>query len=62
MLGADLALALQASLLVRHAPNGVADAFCETRLINPSPRVYGDLDVNIDTDKVIERLAPIYQS
>jgi len=36
-----LALALQASLLVRHAPAQVADAFCATRLAGPPAAVFG---------------------
>ena len=38
-----LALALQASLLVRHAPAEVADAFCATRLGGEGGRAYGTL-------------------
>nr|MDQ2897941.1 acyl-CoA dehydrogenase family protein [Actinomycetota bacterium] len=39
----DLAVALQASLLVRHAPPAVADAFCAARLDGAGGRVYGTL-------------------
>ena len=35
----DLAVALQASLLVRHAPAAVADAFCAARLDGGRPRL-----------------------
>ena len=39
----DLALAFQASLLVRHAPPAVADAFCAGRLGDARGRVFGTL-------------------
>jgi putative acyl-CoA dehydrogenase len=37
----DLALALQGSLLVRHAPSAVSDAFCATRLADHPSFAYG---------------------
>jgi putative acyl-CoA dehydrogenase len=40
-IAARLALALQASLLVRYAPAPVADAFCATRLGDGPPAVFG---------------------
>src|SRR5919206_3632422 len=39
----DLALAFQASLLVRSAPPAVADAFCAARLDDARGRAYGTL-------------------
>src|SRR5581483_8380899 len=39
----ELALALQGSLLVRHSPPAVADAFCASRLAGEGGRVYGTL-------------------
>jgi putative acyl-CoA dehydrogenase len=50
----DLALALQAGLLVRHAPPEVADAFCAARL-GDGGRVFGTLPAAVDTDAVLER-------
>jgi putative acyl-CoA dehydrogenase len=38
-----MALALQAALLVQHAPTAVADAFCGSRLEGSGPRQYGTL-------------------
>ena len=54
----DLAVALQASLLVRHAPPPVADAFCAGRLEGDRGRVYGTLPAGIDAVAIIERAAP----
>jgi putative acyl-CoA dehydrogenase len=53
-----LALRLQASLLVRHAPAEVADAFCATRLGGEGGRAYGTLPRSIDTAAIVERHRP----
>ncbi len=50
-----LALALQASLLVRHAPADVADAFCASRLAGDGGRAFGTLPAGTDFEKIIER-------
>ena len=55
----NLAVALQASLLVRHAPAAVADAFCAARLAGDGGRVYGTLPVGVDADAIIERALPV---
>jgi putative acyl-CoA dehydrogenase len=55
----DLAVALQASLLVRHAPPAVADAFCATRLAGDGGRVYGTLPGGVDAAAIIERALPV---
>ncbi len=54
----DLAVALQASLLVRHAPPAVADAFCATRLAGQGGRVYGTLPPGTDAGAIIDRALP----
>jgi putative acyl-CoA dehydrogenase len=54
----DLAVALQASLLVRHAPPAVADAFCATRLGGEGGRVYGTLPGGVDAKSIIDRALP----
>jgi putative acyl-CoA dehydrogenase len=54
----DLALALQGSLLVRHAPAAVADAFCATRVAGQGGRVYGTLPPGVDAGAIIERALP----
>src|SRR3954447_9872433 len=57
----DLALALQASLLVRHAPPFVADAFCASRLGSARHRAFGTLpaDVRSVGAAVLERALAI---
>jgi len=52
------ALCLQGSLLVRHAPPEVADAFCATRLDGESGRSYGTLPRGIDCAAIVERHRP----
>jgi putative acyl-CoA dehydrogenase len=54
----DLALALQASLLVRFAPSPVADAFCASRLGGQGGRVYGTLPSGVDAAAIIDRALP----
>jgi putative acyl-CoA dehydrogenase len=53
-----LALVLQASLLVRHAPHAVADAFCATRLGGDWGHALGTLPKSVDTTAIIDRAAP----
>ncbi|HLY47619.1 MAG TPA: acyl-CoA dehydrogenase family protein [Solirubrobacteraceae bacterium] len=55
----DLAVALQGSLIVRHAPAPVADAFCATRLAGEGGRVYGTLPSTVDAGAIIERALPL---
>jgi putative acyl-CoA dehydrogenase len=55
----ELAVALQASLLVRHSPAAVADAFCATRLAGEGGRVYGTLPAGADAGAIIERAFPV---
>jgi putative acyl-CoA dehydrogenase len=55
----DLALAFQASLLVRTAPAAVADAFCAGRLGDARGRVYGTLPAGIDAETIIARALAI---
>jgi putative acyl-CoA dehydrogenase len=53
-----MALVLQASLLVRHAPPEVADAFCATRLAGDWGHTFGTLPTGVDTAALVERAAP----
>ncbi|MEH0581243.1 DNA alkylation response protein [Streptomyces sp. B21-108] len=55
----QMALALQASLLVRHAPPAVADAFCATRLGGDWGHAFGTLPDGADVDAVLERSLPV---
>ncbi|MBV8575371.1 MAG: acyl-CoA dehydrogenase family protein [Acetobacteraceae bacterium] len=50
-----LALALQAALLVRHAPSSVADLFCATRLGGSWGRSYGTLPAETDPSPILAR-------
>ncbi|MFF5287948.1 acyl-CoA dehydrogenase family protein [Paractinoplanes globisporus] len=53
-----MAVILQASLLVRHSPAEVADAFCATRLAGDWGHTFGTLPPGVDTAAIIERAAP----
>ena len=53
----DLAVALQASLLVRNAPAAVSDAFCAGRL-GAVGRSYGTLPAGADTEAILARALP----
>jgi putative acyl-CoA dehydrogenase len=55
----DLAVSLQASLLVRHAPPAVADAFCAARLGGGGGRVFGTLPAGVDSKAIIDRALPV---
>ena len=54
----DLALAVQASLLVRHAPAFVAEAFCGSRLTGDLGGTFGTLAPQAAFDALIERAMP----
>ena len=49
-----MAVALQASLLIRHAPHPVADAFCATRL-DGAQGMFGSLPGGMDQGAIVER-------
>ncbi|HEX3468975.1 MAG TPA: isovaleryl-CoA dehydrogenase [Candidatus Elarobacter sp.] len=53
-----LALVLQASLLVRHAPAAVADAFCASRLGGDGGLAFGTLPAGADTRAIVDRAWP----
>ncbi|HEV2975174.1 MAG TPA: isovaleryl-CoA dehydrogenase [Solirubrobacteraceae bacterium] len=54
----DMALCLQGSLLVRHAPAAIADAFCGSRLDADGGLEYGTLPTGCDFDAIISRSLP----
>jgi putative acyl-CoA dehydrogenase len=54
----ELAVALQASLLVRYSPPYVADAFCAARLQGAGGRVYGTLPAGVDAAAIVDRALP----
>ncbi|MEU0374809.1 acyl-CoA dehydrogenase family protein [Streptomyces sp. NPDC006283] len=51
-----LALVLQGSLLVRHAPAAVADAFCASRLAGDRGLAFGTLPPGLDLAAIIDRV------
>jgi putative acyl-CoA dehydrogenase len=53
-----MALAIQAALLVQHAPAFVSDAFCASRLADGGHRNYGTLPSGADCASIIERATP----
>lgn len=57
-----LALALQGSLLVRHAPHAVADAFCTTRLSGDpfGGALYGALPAGVDAAAIAARVSTFF--
>ena len=50
-----MALALQASLLVRYGDEAVADAFCASRLVGDWGRAFGTLPAGLDYARIIGR-------
>lgn len=52
---ADLALSLQASLLIRNAPSAVSDAFVATRLATDRGHLYGELPASADLAAIADR-------
>ena len=53
-----MALAIQASLLVRHAPAAVADGFCASRLQGEGHRQFGTLPRGVDCAAIVARATP----
>lgn len=53
-----MAVVLQASLLVRHAPSFVADAFCSGRLSSEAGRAYGTLPATVASNEIVARAWP----
>ena len=53
-----MAVALQGSLLVRHAPEAVSDAFCASRLDGSAGLNYGTLPAGADCDAIVARHTP----
>jgi putative acyl-CoA dehydrogenase len=55
----QLALCLQASLLLRHAPAAVADAFCASRLDGDWGAVLGTLPAGVPVRQLVDRAAVV---
>ncbi len=54
-----MALALQGSLVVRHSPREVADAFCASRLAGDAGHAFGTLPPGLDFGALVERNRPL---
>ncbi len=62
-LAGSMAACLQGSLLVRHAPAEVADAFCASRLDNANSGTFGTLPASLGNDALrylVERATPAH--
>jgi putative acyl-CoA dehydrogenase len=55
----SMAIALQASVLVRHGDPAVADAFVATRLAGDRGRALGTLPRGVDCERIVERHRPL---
>ncbi len=53
-----MALVWQAALLLQHAPEAVAEAFCASRLDGGFGGAYGDLPADTDFDTILARATP----
>jgi putative acyl-CoA dehydrogenase len=49
---------LSGSLVVRHSPPAVADAFCAARIAGEAGSAYGTLPAGVDAAAIIERALP----
>jgi putative acyl-CoA dehydrogenase len=54
-----MAIALQASLLLRHGDEAVADAFCASRLGGDWGQAFGTLPAGTDFGRIVERHSPV---
>ena len=56
----SMALCLQASLLIRHAPEAVSTAFIRSRIArgHGAGLSFGTLDPDLDIDAILERSLP----
>lgn len=54
-----LAMMMQASLLLRHAPNGVGEAFLRSRVLGEHGQSFGTLPVDTRFDLLISRNLPV---
>jgi putative acyl-CoA dehydrogenase len=55
---ARMAVLLQASLLLRHSTDEVAEAFVNSRVLGAEAGVFGTLPRGIDTAAIVERAMP----
>jgi putative acyl-CoA dehydrogenase len=55
----EMVLALQAALLIQHAPPAVADAFCVSRLAGEGGSAFGQLPRGVDLRAIADRATPV---
>jgi putative acyl-CoA dehydrogenase len=55
----EIVLALQAALLIQHAPQPIADAFCASRLTGEGGAAFGQLPRGLDLRAIADRAAPV---
>jgi putative acyl-CoA dehydrogenase len=53
-----MAVALQAALLIQHAPAAVSAAYCQSRLASAGHHNFGALPRGVDCNAIIERAWP----
>jgi putative acyl-CoA dehydrogenase len=58
-LASRMAVLLQASLLIRHSPTAVADAFVSSRVLGQHAGVFGTLRAGLNTAAIVDRAAPL---
>jgi putative acyl-CoA dehydrogenase len=58
----QLALAFQASLLLRYSEPAVAETFCASRLGGDHGYAFGTLPRGVEFDKIIDRARPVIDS
>ena len=55
----QMALVFQGSLLLRHAPAAVSDAFCASRLAGDKGHAFGTLPAGLDLRSIVDRARPL---
>ncbi len=55
----QMALVFQGSLLLRHAPAAVSDAFCASRLAGDRGHAFGTLPAGLDLRSIVDRARPL---
>ncbi len=54
----NMAVTLQAALLIQHSTAETAHAFCASRLGSPAPHLYGELPAGVNCQAIIDRAFP----
>lgn len=57
-LAMEIVLAVQAALLLRHAPPAVAQGFIASRIAQPPSACYGNLPAGVDVEAILQRALP----